>query len=146
MRIAVGADHAGFPLKEKVAAYLREKGHDVVDKGTHSTESVDYPDFSAAVARDVVSGAVERGVVVCGTGQGAAIAANKVKGARAAIVSDTFSATMAMAHNDARILCLGERVVGVGLALACVDAWLGTTFEGGRHARRVDKITRLEEP
>jgi ribose 5-phosphate isomerase B len=145
MRIAVGADHAGFHLKETVAAHLRERGHEVVDLGTHSTDSVDYPDFAAAVARDVVSGAADRGVVVCGTGQGSAMAANKVKGARAAIVSDTFSATMAMAHNDARVLCLGERVVGVGLALACVDAWLATTFEGGRHARRVDKITRIED-
>ena len=145
MRIAVGSDHAGFHLKEKVAAHLRQRGHDVVDRGTDSTASVDYPDFAAAVARDVASGNVERGVVVCGTGQGSAMAANKVKGVRAAVVGDTFSAEMAMAHNDARVLCLGERVTGAGLALACVDAWLGAAFEGGRHAQRVAKIDRLEE-
>src|SRR5687768_2637787 len=110
MRIAVGSDHAGFALKEKVAAHLRQHGHDVVDHGTTSTASVDCPDFAAAVARDVASGDVERGVVVCGTGQGSAMAANKVKGVRAAVVGDTFSAAMAMAHNDARVLCLGERV------------------------------------
>lgn len=145
MRIAVGSDHAGFALKEKVAAHLRQRGHDVVDRGTTSTASVDYPDYAAAVARDVASGDVERGVVVCGTGQGSAMAANKVKGVRAAVVGDTFSAVMAMAHNDARVLCLGERVTGAGLALACVDAWLETAFEGGRHAQRVAKIDRLDE-
>jgi len=145
MRIAVGSDHAGFHLKEKVAAHLRQRGHDVVDHGTDSTASVDYPDFAAAVARDVASGAADRGVVVCGTGQGSAMAANKVKGVRAAVVGDTFSAEMAMAHNDARVLCLGERVTGPGLAIACVDAWLAAAFEGGRHTQRVAKIDRLEE-
>jgi ribose 5-phosphate isomerase B len=145
MRIAVGSDHAGFHLKEKVAAHLRQRGHDVVDHGTDSTQSVDYPDFAAAVARDVASGDAERGVVVCGTGQGSAMAANKVKGVRAAVVSDTFSAEMAMAHNDARVLCLGERVTGSGLALACVDAWLAAEFEGGRHTQRVAKIDRIEQ-
>ncbi len=145
MRIAIGSDHAGFQLKEKVAAHLRKRGHDVVDHGTDSTASVDYPDFAAAVARDVASGGAERGVVVCGTGQGSAMAANTVRGVRAAVVGDTFSAEMAMAHNDARVLCLGERVTGAGLALACVDAWLAAAFEGGRHVNRVAKIDRLEE-
>jgi ribose 5-phosphate isomerase B len=140
VRIAVGSDHAGLSLKKLVVAHLVSEGHDVYDAGTHTEASCDYPDFAHDVARRVVDGEAERGVLVCGTGQGMAMTVNKVPGVRAAVVADTFSARMASLHNDARVLCLGERVVGPGLALACVDAWLGAAFEGGRHQRRVDKI------
>lgn len=140
MKIAVGSDHAGLSLKRYLAEHLRAGGHEVVDLGTHDTASCDYPDFAHAVARAVVAGEAERGLLVCGTGQGMAMAANKVPGVRAAVVSDTFSARMATLHNDARVLCLGERVVGPGLAVACLDAWLDAAFEGGRHGRRVEKI------
>lgn len=140
MKIAVGSDHAGLSLKRFLAEHLRGRGHEVDDLGTHDAASCDYPDFAHAVARAVAEGRAERGLLVCGTGQGMAMAANKVPGVRAAVVSDTFSARMATLHNDARVLCLGERVVGPGLAQACLDAWLDATFEGGRHGRRVDKI------
>jgi ribose 5-phosphate isomerase B len=145
MRIAIGADHAGFDLKQRVADQLRSAGHEVDDLGTHERASVDYPDYAARVARRVAGGEAERGVLVCGSGHGMAIAANKIHGVRAVCVTDTFSARMAAMHNDARVLCLGERVVGVGLALDLVDAWLGATFEGGRHAGRVGKIEALED-
>ncbi|HHO53632.1 MAG TPA: ribose 5-phosphate isomerase B [Deltaproteobacteria bacterium] len=140
MRVAVGSDHAGCSLKERVVAHLRGLDHEIDDLGTHGPESVDYPDFGRRVALAVAQGKAERGILVCGTGQGMAITANKVPGIRAAVVSDVLSARMAMAHNDARVLCLGERIVGPGLALLLVDAWLGARFEGGRHARRVGKI------
>ncbi|MBX2800278.1 MAG: ribose 5-phosphate isomerase B [Myxococcales bacterium] len=140
MKVAVGSDHAGLSLKAEVIGHLQALGHEVHDVGTHGSESVDYPDFGRQVASMVADGGAERGVLVCGTGQGMAMAANKIPNVRAAVVSDTFSARMAMLHNDARVLCLGERVVGAGLALQLVDAWLGETFEGGRHARRVGKI------
>jgi ribose 5-phosphate isomerase B len=140
MRIAVGSDHAGLTLKRLVAAHLMSHGHEVLDVGTHDGASCDYPDFAIDVARRVADGEVERGVLVCGTGQGMAMTANKVPGVRAAVVADPFSAKMAISHNDARVLCLGERVVGVGLALACVDAWLSGVFEAGRHQRRLDKM------
>jgi ribose 5-phosphate isomerase B len=140
MRIVLGADHGGRRLKDELVGHLLALGHDVVDVGTHNDDSVDYPDFAHVGATQVRDGDADRGLLVCGTGQGMAIAANKVGGVRAAVVSDTFSAAMATEHNDARVLCLGERVVGAGLARACVDAWLGATFAGGRHARRVAKI------
>lgn len=140
MRISIGSDHAGWHLKTALVRHLTELGHDVADLGTDSLDSVDYPDFGRKVALAVAQGEAERGVLVCGTGQGMAMTANKVDGVRAAVVADPFSAGMAMAHNDARVLCLGERVVGLGVALECVDRWLGTEFEGGRHARRVGKI------
>ncbi|MEQ1566857.1 MAG: ribose 5-phosphate isomerase B [Myxococcota bacterium] len=140
MRIVVGSDHAGLELKAAVTEHLRARGHEVEDLGTHERASCDYPDYAQKVARAVVEGEAERGVLVCGTGQGMAIAANKVAGCRAACVGDTFSARMVAAHNDARVLCLGQRVTGGGLALDIVDAWLGTAFEGGRHAARVHKI------
>ncbi|MCB9662683.1 MAG: ribose 5-phosphate isomerase B [Alphaproteobacteria bacterium] len=145
MKIAVGSDHAGLSLKKLIAAHLLANDHDVVDVGTHETTSCDYPDFARRVATLVASGEVDRGVLVCGTGQGMAMTANKVPGVRAAVVSDTFSARMVAAHNDARVLCLGERVVGPGLALACVDAWVATAFEGGRHGRRVAKMEGGDE-
>ena len=140
MKIAMGADHGGYVLKQELAEHLRSMGHEVIDHGPNGPESVDYPDYGRKVAMAVAGGDAERGVLVCGTGQGMAMTANKVKGVRAAVVSDVFSARMATLHNDARVLCLGQRVVGAGLALTLVDAWLAEQFEGGRHARRVGKI------
>jgi ribose 5-phosphate isomerase B len=140
MRVAIGADHGGIHLKDALVAHLLGAGHDVEDLGTHSDASVDYPDFAHAVCAQILAGEADRGVLVCGTGQGMAMAANKVAGIRAAVVADTFSAQMAAEHNDAQILCLGERVVGSGLAGACLDAWLGSSFAGGRHERRIAKL------
>lgn len=140
MRVAMGSDHAGLELKRVLADHLRVAGHDVLDLGTDDERSCDYPDFAKAVCDVVRSGTAERGVLVCGTGQGMAMTANKVPGIRAAVVSDTFSARMAMMHNDARVLCLGQRVVGAGLAVEILNAWLSATFEGGRHANRVAKM------
>ncbi len=140
MRLAIGSDHAGVHLKSLLADHMRGLGHDVVDVGPGDTSSVDYPDYAHKVTDLLVAGEVERGVLICGTGQGMAMSANKVPGVRAAVVADTFSAEMAMLHNDARVLCIGERVVGPGLAMSLLDAWLGATFEGGRHARRVGKM------
>jgi len=140
MRLAIGSDHAGVTFKALLAEHLRGLGHDVLDVGPSDTTSVDYPDFAHRVTDALTGGKVDRGVLICGTGQGMAMSANKVPGVRAAVVSDTFSAAMAMQHNDARVLCIGERVVGPGLAMSLLDAWLGASFEGGRHARRVGKI------
>jgi len=141
MRICVGSDHAGFELKEAVKAHLLALGHDVEDVGTRDPGvSVDYPDFGASVARKVIAGEGELGIVVCGTGIGISIAANKVRGARAALCTDPYMARMARAHNNANILAMGGRVVGVGLALDIVEAFLSTPFEGGRHGLRVEKI------
>ena len=138
--IVIGADHAGYALKEFVKTYLVALNFDVNDCGPGGEDSVDYTDFGCMVAEGISSGRFERGVLICGTGQGMAMSANKVPGVRAAVVADTFSAAMAMQHNDARVLCIGERVVGPGLAMSLLDAWLGAEFEGGRHARRVGKI------
>ncbi|MBA2320754.1 MAG: ribose 5-phosphate isomerase B [Deltaproteobacteria bacterium] len=140
MKICIGSDHAGFPLKREIVEHLVASGHDVDDLGTDGLGSVDYPDFAKQVATRVTSGAAERGILVCGTGQGMAMTANKVPGCRAAVVGDTFSAAAAMEHNDARVLCIGQRVTGPGLARVLVDTWLGATFAGGRHAARVAKI------
>ncbi len=143
MRIAVGSDHAGYSLKEMLAEHLRGAGHEVVDVGTHSTESVDYPSFGAAVGRAVASGDVERGVAVCGSGIGICIAANKIPGIRAATVHDVTSATFTRLHNDANVMCVGERFIGPQVALDALDAFIATEFEGGRHARRVGAIDDL---
>ncbi len=140
MRIAIGSDHAGFSLKEVVRLHLEGLGHDVFDKGVHEKTSVDYPDFADAVTDSVLGGEAELGVLVCGTGIGMSMAANRRQGIRAAVVSDTFSARATRLHNDCNVLCLGERVVGPGLATDLVDAWLGAEFEGGRHLRRVKKF------
>ena len=140
MRIAIASDHGGYSLKVHLAGCLRAAGHEVEDLGTHGTESVDYPDFAHAVAEAVAGGRAERGILVCGTGIGVSIAANRHPGIRAALVGDPWSARMAAEHNDAQILCLGGRVTGPDLALASVEAWLATPFAGGRHARRVQKI------
>ena len=144
MRIATGSDHAGLKLKLELVSHLTGLGHEVEDLGTHTESSCDYPDFAAAVGARVAAGDADFGLLVCGTGVGMSIAANKVAGVRAAVVSDTFSAHATRQHNDANVLCLGERVVGGGLARDILDAWLGARFEGGRHQRRVDKITALE--
>lgn len=140
MRIAIGCDHAGLRLKKVLAEHLAALGHDVEDVGTHSPDSTDYPDWAHQVALRVASGEAERGVLVCGTGHGMAITANKHRGVRAVCPLDTFSAKMTAAHNHANVLCLGERTTGEGLAVELLGAWLATPFEGGRHERRVGKI------
>jgi ribose 5-phosphate isomerase B len=140
LRIALGSDHAGLDLKAALVEHLSKAGHTLEDLGTHERVSCDYPDFARAVASRVLDGGAERGLLVCGTGQGMAMTVNKMRGIRAAVVSDTFSAKMAAAHNDARVLCMGQRVVGVGLAIEIVEAWLATPFEGGRHGARVAKL------
>ena len=141
--IAIGADHAGFPLKEQLKAWLAAGGHRVIDHGTHSTDSVDYPDYAAAVAEAVRAGGAERGVLVCGSGIGMAMAANKVAGVRAAVAGDPDVARLSRQH--ANVLALGARLTTPTQALAVVQAWLATPFEGGRHARRVDKLSQLDE-
>ena len=145
MKIAVGADHAGYRLKQHLSRRLEDQGHQVEDLGTSSEESVDYPDFAAAVARTVAAGGAELGLIVCGTGIGVAMAANKVDGVRAATCNDLFTARMSRAHNDANVLTLGARVVGEGLAEDIVQCFVETRFEAGRHQRRLDKIGQLEQ-
>lgn len=142
--IYVGSDHGGFELKEHVAEYLKEKGIEFEDCGTYSSDSCDYPDIAENVANKVVADKGSYGILVCGTGIGISIAANKVKGIRAACCSDTFSARYTRKHNDANILCFGGRVIGPGMAEELIDAFLGSDFEGGRHAKRVAKITEIE--
>ncbi|MHB1844104.1 MAG: ribose 5-phosphate isomerase B [Deltaproteobacteria bacterium] len=143
--IALGSDHAGLDLKREIARQLAARGTTVLDLGTDSGASVDYPDFASAVARAVATGRCPLGILVCGTGIGMSIAANKVRGARAAHCSNELEARLARAHNDANILCLGARTLGPAVALALVDAFSSGSFEGGRHARRVEKIKALEE-
>ena len=145
MRIAVGADHAGFLLKLAVAKHLANHGHEVIDYGTDSEESVDYPPYCAAVGRSVVSGEAEFGIVLGGSGQGEAIAANKVRGVRAALCENEYTARLAREHNDANVLALGGRILAPIFALAIVDVFLTATFQGGRHARRLAQITDIEE-
>jgi ribose 5-phosphate isomerase B len=148
MKLVVGSDHAGFRLKEQLKELARSLGHEVLDVGTHSTESTDYPDWGTAVGTKVVEmeGAGEgvRGLCVCGSGIGISIAANKVPGVRAALVTDATAARLARQHNDANVLCLGERLVGGAVAEDALRAFLETGFEGGRHARRVDKLKALD--
>jgi ribose 5-phosphate isomerase B len=143
-RIAVGADHAGFRLKQLLADRLRALGHEVFDHGTMSEERVDYPDYAVAVARSVSNGEAEIGVLVCGSGVGVSIAANKVAGIRAATVHDFTSARLAREHNDANVICLGARFLGEQVAIDALDAFLGASFEGGRHIDRVAKISALD--
>ena len=143
-RIAIGADHAGFELKTHVVELLAGQGHDVVDLGTDSTVAVDYPPICAAVGRAVRDGEVEVGIVIGGSGQGEQLSANKVRGVRAALCNDLYTARLARAHNDANVLAIGGRVVGTGLADEIVTVFLATPFDGGRHARRVGQITALE--
>ena len=146
MRIAVGSDHAGFPLKQQVVELLRTMGHEAVDLGTKDTQSVDYPDYALAVAESVVRGQCERGVLVCGTGIGMSIAANKVPGIRAALCWDEETAGLSREHNDANVLCLPGRSLDPARLPALVDRWMKTAFGGGRHAGRVGKIAEVEKP
>ena len=143
--IAIGSDHGGFELKQEIMKYLAGKGLEYKDFGTYSTESCDYPVYGEAVARAVASGECEKGILICGTGIGISISANKVKGIRAALCGDCYSAEYTRLHNDANILALGARVTASGLALKIVDTFLSTEFEGGRHARRVALISEIEE-
>lgn len=145
MRIAVGTDHAGFPLKAPAIAELKSLGHEVLDKGTDSTEAVDYPDYAQAVAEAVMRGEADRGLLLCGSGVGACVAANKVPGVRAAICHDTYSAHQGVEHDDANVLCLGARVVAENLALEIIRAWDGARFsEAERHKRRLGKVNAIE--
>jgi ribose 5-phosphate isomerase B len=144
MRIAIGADHAGFALKQHLLGVLHQLGHDVDDRGTHSGEPVDYPRICADVGRAVVQGRADRGIVLGGSGQGEQMAANKVRGVRAALCNDLYTARMSREHNDANVLAMGGRIVAPGLADEIVALWLSTAFEGGRHQRRVDQIMEIE--
>lgn len=140
LKVAIGSDHGGFRYKESIIDYLKIRDIEYIDVGTYTPESCDYPEIARKVAELVRTGKVDRGILVCGTGIGMSIAANKVHGIRAALCSDTYSARVSRAHNNANILCLGERVIGEHLALDITDIWLKTGFEGGRHKRRVDII------
>ena len=144
MEVVIGSDHAGLQLKAELQAHLESLGHGVRDVGTHTTDGATTPEFAESVGRSVVSGEADWGLLVCGTGIGMSMSANKVPGIRAAVVSDTFSARMTRLHNNANVLCLGERVVGGGLAKGILDAWLSAGFEGGRHQRRINKIHDIE--
>jgi ribose 5-phosphate isomerase B len=143
MRIVLTADHAGVDLKDLLAEWLREQGHDVLDLGTNSHESVDYPRYGAMLAEALADGRAERGITVCGSGIGVAIAANRNPACRCAQVAEPYSARLAREHNDANAIALGERLIGVEMAKACVDAFLKTEFAGGRHQRRVDQLSHL---
>jgi ribose 5-phosphate isomerase B len=140
MKIVIGSDHAGFAMKERIKKFLEEKGIVVEDAGTGDEQSVDYTDYAKKVARQVSDGTSERGVLICGTGIGMSIAANRFKGVRAALANDLFSAIMSRRHNDANILVLGGRLIGDALAIQLVETWLDTPFEGGRHQRRLEKM------
>src|SRR3989475_11010356 len=145
MRIAVGADHAGFELKENVRAFLQKAGHEVIDLGTHNLDPVDYPDYAEAVGRSLREGKAERGIVICGSGVGASAAANKIPGIRAGLCHDTYSAHQGVEHDDINVLVLGARVIGVKLAEDLVKAFLGAKFTNEeRHARRLGKVKALE--
>lgn len=144
MRIAIGSDHAGYLLKEALKQWLTDNGHEVVDLGTHSEERVDYPDFGAAVGMAVATGDVDRGVAVCGSGQGICMAANKVAGVRGGVVRDMEDAEMIRRHNDANVACFGERVTTPEMAVRALSVFLGTGFDGGRHQARVDKLAELD--
>ena len=143
MRIALAADHAGYLLKDELAAWLREAGHDVTDLGTNGPESVDYPEYGARLARAVASGEAERGIAVCGSGIGIAIAVNRFAECRCAQVNESLSAELARTHNNANVIALGARLIGSDMAKACVSAFLDTDFAGGRHQRRVDQLSTL---
>lgn len=145
MRIAIGCDHAGYKLKSAIAEHLRQAGHTVIDLGTDSEERVDYPDFGAAVGRAVTSGQAERGVAVCGSGIGICMAANKIPGVRAGTAYDEETARLMRLHNDAQVICFGERLTKAEVALAALDVFLATEFEGGRHQNRVDLLNKLSE-
>lgn len=145
VKIAIGSDHAGFHLKDEIALFLRGLGHEVVDVGTYTDASVDYPDFARLVAEEVAEGKVDRGIAICGTGIGMAMAANKVPGIRAAVSHDEYTAEMSRRHNDANVLTVGSRVLTPELAKRVVQVWMETEFDGNRHLERVNKIGRLDK-
>jgi ribose 5-phosphate isomerase B len=145
MKIAVASDHGGLQLKNIIVKYLKENGYQVTDFGTQKEESVDYPDFAGKAAKAVAKGQCDKGIIVCGTGIGVSITANKVKGIRCALVHDCFSAKATAQHNNTNMLAMGQRVIGEGLALDIVDTWLTTTYEGGRHDLRIQKMMAYEE-
>ena len=145
MKLALGADHAGYLLKNRIREYVTGHGHQVIDEGTNNSDSVDYPDYAARVAEDVASGRAERGILVCGSGIGMAIAANKVSGVRAANISNDYEAQMSREHNDLNVLTLGARILDETTAKHIVQIWLDTPFSGGRHAGRLDKIHEIEK-
>ena len=140
MKIAIGNDHAGVEFKNKIMQELRSKGYEIVNVGTDTLDSVDYPDFAKEVSEKVLKGEVDFGILICGTGIGISIAANRIKGIRAALCHNEYTAKLARLHNDANIIALGSRVLGTDLGLACIETFVNTEFEGGRHARRVGKI------
>lgn len=142
MKLVIGNDHAGVEFKEKIVKALEEKGHEVINVGTNSLDSVDYPDIAALVCEKVLDGKAKYGIIICGTGIGISIAANKIKGIRAALVYNEFTARLSRLHNDANVIALGARVIGDELGLACIETFINTEFEGGRHARRVNKIEK----
>jgi ribose 5-phosphate isomerase B len=144
VKLAIGSDHAGYSLKEELKGFLKELGHEVEDLGTHSEEPTDYPPICAAVGRAVRDGKADRGIVLGGSGQGEQISANKVRGVRAALCNDLYTARMSREHNDANVLSMGARIVGGGLAREIVELWLTTSFEGGRHEKRVGQIEDIE--
>ncbi len=145
MKIAIGCDHAAYTFKEEIKAYLESKGHQVVNKGCYSTDRADYPDHGIAVGEAVAGGEVERGVVICGSGIGISIAANKVKGVRCALCSEPLSAQLSRNHNDANVLAMGARLIGLEMGKAIIDAWFAAEFEGGRHTGRIAKISDYEK-
>ncbi|PIE57867.1 MAG: ribose 5-phosphate isomerase B [Desulfobulbus propionicus] len=140
MKVLIGSDHGGFSLKQKIVTFLEQQGHRVEDCGCTSTESVDYPDFAQKLCQELLAGDAERGILVCGTGIGMSISANRFQGVRAALCHDNFTARMSREHNDANVLCLGERVLGDAVALDMVKTWMTTEFTGGRHQRRLQKM------
>lgn len=144
MRLAIAADHAAVTLKDELAGWLREAGHDVLDLGTHGTASVDYPEYGRKLADAVAAGEAERGIAVCGSGIGISIAVNRNPACRCALVSEPLSARLSREHNDANVIAMGARIVGPEMARACIEAFLATDFLGGRHARRVDLLSQKE--
>ena len=145
MKISIGSDHAGFPLKQEVAAHLREQGHEVIDLGTNNTDPVDYPDFAEAVGKSILDGTVKRAVLICGSGVGASVAANKMPGVRAGLCHDTYSAHQGVEHDDMNVLVLGSRVIGVALAKELVDNYMRAAFaHEERHERRLKKVMSIE--
>ena len=144
MRVSMGSDHAGYRLKEELKTFLQTEGHEVLDVGTDSEETVDYPDFCAAAARAVIDGRADRAIVLGGSGQGEQLAANKVRGTRAALCNDLHLAHLSRRHNDANVLAMGGRIVAAELAKEIVKLWLATPFDGGRHARRLEQIAEIE--
>ncbi len=145
MRIGIGNDHSAVEMKQEITEYLKELGHEVVNYGTDSHDSCDYPEYGEKVGRAVVNGEVDKGILICGTGFGISLAANKVKGVRAVVCSEPYTAKLSRMHNDANVLAFGARVIGIEMAKMIVNEWLSAEFEGGRHQRRIDMVMAIEE-